>query len=112
MAIIVSPCCEFSAEFDACASSLCWLALRLHRRRALGLRDGADQIDREMSDDGHVSRAMALAQAGLVLGEDGVEHPAQLVLDAPLATHGLAGMPRRERRRGDVIAGLAAAAVG
>ena len=36
---------------------------------------GRSTYDREMSDDSHVSRAVALAQAGLVLGEDDVEHP-------------------------------------
>jgi hypothetical protein len=65
-----------------------------------------------VSDDGHVSRAVAIAQAGLVLGEDDVENPMQLVLYAPMAAHGLARPLRREPCRGDVIAGLETTAVG
>ncbi len=65
-----------------------------------------------MPDDRHVLRAVALAQAGLVLGEDDIEDPMELVLDRPVAAHGLGRLLCRQRRGRDVIAGLEASAVG
>jgi len=59
--------------------------LGLHGGRTLGLWGGSDEIDRERPDDGHVFRAVALSQAGLIVGEDDIEHPVQLVLYAPMA---------------------------
>ena len=70
-----------------------------------------DEIDGEMPDNGHVFRAVAFAQAGLVV--DGhVQHPMELVLDAPMAAHRLGRLFGGEGGRGDVIARLEAAALG
>ena len=65
-----------------------------------------------MSDDSHVFRAVAFSQAGLVFVEDDVEHPVQAVFDAPVAAHGRGRRSAVSGGRGDVIAGLEAAAVG
>src|ERR1700689_407205 len=73
---------------------------------------GADQVDGEVSDDGHVFCAMAFAQTRLVFGEDDVQHPMQLVLYAPMAAHRAGRLLRRKLGRGDGIAGLETAAVG
>src|SRR5208283_5303588 len=78
---------------------------------AFGFLRGSDLIDGEMADDRHVGCAVALAQPGLVLVEDDVEHPVQLVFDPPMAADGCGGGLGRERRRGDIIAGLETAAI-
>ena len=48
---------------------------------------GAHEIDREVSDDGHVGRAVAFAQAGHVFAEVNVQHPVQLVVSRPEGFH-------------------------
>src|SRR5487761_1396518 len=50
---------------------------------------GADEIDCEVSDDGHVSSAVASPQTGLILIEGDVEDPVQTVLDGPVTANGL-----------------------
>src|ERR1700691_6340589 len=67
---------------------------------------GADQVDGEVSDDGHVFCAMAFAQTRLVFGEDDVQHPVHLVLYAPMAAPRAGPLLTRKLGRGDVIAGL------
>src|SRR3546814_8746066 len=64
-----------------------------------------------MPDDGHVPGAMALAEAGLVFLEDGVEDPVEAVFDAPVSAHGACGVFGGEACGGDVVAGVEAAAV-
>ncbi len=49
----------------------------------------ANEVDGEVSDGGHVSGAVAFTEAGQVLPEGDVEHPVELVLDAPVSAHGL-----------------------
>jgi hypothetical protein len=44
---------------------------------------GANEIDGEVPDDGHIFRAVAFAQTGLVFVEDNVKNPVQLVFDGP-----------------------------
>ena len=50
---------------------------------------GADEIDCEVSDDGHISSAVASPQTGLILTEGDVEDPVQTVLDGPVTANGL-----------------------
>ena len=68
------PSCEFSSGLDG---SL--------------VGGGADEVEGEMPDGGHVSGAVALAQAGEVFGEGDVEHPVEAVLDCPVFADGLQG---------------------
>ena len=63
---------------------------------------GANEIDGEVSNDGHVGGAVAFAQAGEVLVEGYVERPMQIVFDRPMATHRGGEIGCRERARGDV----------
>jgi len=49
-----------------------------------------------MPDDGHVFGAVAFSETGLVVAEDDIEHPVQLVFDAPVASDGLGGGLGRE----------------
>ena len=49
--------------------------------RVLG---GADKVEGEVADDGHVLGAEALSQSGLVVVEGDIEHLVQAVLDAPV----------------------------
>ena len=57
-----------------------------------------------MSDDGHVSGAVALSQAGKVLAEGDVEDPVKRVLDAPVGADGFAELFGGERPGGNVKA--------
>ena len=51
--------------------------------------DGTDEIDGEVSDDGHVFCAVAGSQARLVFTEGDIQYPMQAVLNGPMAAHGL-----------------------
>jgi hypothetical protein len=42
------------------------------------------EVEGEVADDGHIGRAVAIAQARLVLVEVDVEHPVEPILDAPM----------------------------
>src|SRR4051812_35513008 len=64
-----------------------------------------------MAHDGHVVRAVALAQARLVVGKHHVEHPMQAGLNAPVPAHAVRGARGGERRGRDVGAGLEPAAI-
>ena len=57
-----------------------------------------------MSDDGHVSGAVALAQPGEILLEGHVEEPVQGVFDGPVAAHGLGEALGDQEGRADVEA--------
>ena len=48
-------------------------------------RRGSDEIDCDVTYDGHVVGAVSPAQAGPIVGENDIEHPLQAVLDGPLA---------------------------
>ena len=63
-----------------------------------------------MSDDGHVVGAMAGPQAGQVLLELDVEHPVELVFDAPVAAHDGVEALGREGLAEQIVAGLGAGA--
>ena len=71
-------------------------------------RGGADEVEGEVADGGHVPGAMALAEAGLVVGEGDVEHPVQAVLDRPVPADRGGGVGRGEGAGGDEVAGLGA----
>lgn len=73
--------------------------------------DGADEIEGEVSDHSHVSCAMSLLQAGLVVREGDIEDPVEAVLDGPMAAHGRRGALGWECDRRDVVAGFESAAV-
>ena len=62
------------------------------------------QVDGEVSDDGHVFRAMAGPQAGLIFVELDIEHPMELVFDPPVAAHGASESLGVERGGGDIEA--------
>src|SRR3954454_7448549 len=59
-----------------------------------------------MAHDGHVVRAVALAQARLVVGKHHIEHPMQAVLNEPVPAHAVRGARGGERRGRDVVAVL------
>ena len=73
---------------------------------------GSDEVDGEVSDDGHVFCAMTFAQARLVVFEDDVQHPMKPVFDSPVTAHGVGGLLGGEASGRDIISGLLAAAVG
>src|SRR3954471_6244894 len=66
-------------------------------------RAGAEDVVGKPSDDGKVLRSVVLAGAGVVLVEDHVEGPMELVFDAPVGPHDL-GKPawRDDPRQGHV----------
>ena len=69
--VIEAPSCELTTVFEGSGG--------------LGL---AQEVEREMFDDGHVFRPMPGPQAGEVVPEDDIEGSVQLVLDAPMGAHG------------------------
>jgi hypothetical protein len=46
------------------------------------------QVEGEMADNGHVSGAVAGAEARLIFIEGHIEDPVQVVFDSPVASHG------------------------
>src|SRR5689334_836367 len=66
---------------------------------------GAEEVDGEMADGGHVAGAVAAAQAGFVLPEDDVETPVQ-AFDPPMTPDRLGAALRGQSRGRDVIAAL------
>ena len=72
---------------------------------------GADEIDGEVSDDGHVLCAMALSQPRLIVLEDNVEGPVEGVFDEPMAAHGLCRCWCVKFGRRDEVAGIETAAI-
>src|SRR3984893_1251843 len=66
----------------------------------------AHQIEREVAYHRHVLGAMAGAKAGLVLIEGHIKGPMQVVLDGPVASHGIGESCGRERARRDVGSAL------
>ena len=69
--VIEVPACELAAVFEGSGG--------------LGL---AQEVEREVFDDGHVFRPIPGPQASEVVTEDDVEGPVQLVLDALMGAHG------------------------
>jgi hypothetical protein len=67
---------------------------------------GADEVEGEVADDGHVPGSVSLSEAGLVVAEDDVEHPMGAVLDPPMPADGLGGGGGGEAGGGDVVAGF------
>jgi hypothetical protein len=68
------PACTFAPELDG-----------------FFVDGGSDQIDGEVTDDGHVYGAVSLSQPRLILAESDVEYPVQAVFDRPVAAHGFGG---------------------
>ena len=68
--VIEAPTCELAAVFEGSGG--------------LGL---AQEVEREVFDDGHVFRPMPGPQAGKVVPEDDVEGPVQLVVSRPEELH-------------------------
>ena len=87
--VVWGPSCEFSAELDG-----------------FFVGCGADEVEGEVSDDGHVFGAVSFSEAGLVVAEDDVEDPVEAVFDAPVPTNRLSGLGRGEVGRGDIVSGL------
>src|SRR5690606_40084443 len=77
-------------------------------RRALG---PLEQVQGEVADHGEVLRSVARAHAAVVLAEGDVEHPVQLVLNAPMRAGRGEGLARRQAPRADetsrLLGGLA-----
>lgn len=48
---------------------------------------GFEAVDGHPFDQGHIPRAEAAADVGVIVAEDHVEHPVQRVLDAPVTAH-------------------------
>jgi hypothetical protein len=71
-----------------------------------GVFCGSDEVQGEVTDNGHVLCPEALSQTGLVVAEDDVQHPVQATFDSPVATHRLGGSFGVEAGRGDIAAGL------
>src|SRR4029077_4659066 len=72
----------------------------------------ADEVEGEVAGDRHVSGTVSGAQAGLILVEGHVEGPVQVVLDGPVASHGLGEGLGGEVARADVAAPLGLDLVG
>lgn len=49
-----------------------------------------DEVESEVAHDGHVVRAVAFSEAGLILVEDDVEGPVESIFDQPVAAHRMA----------------------
>ena len=77
--VVVVPACGFDFGFDGAAGFA-------------GV--GFEKIERPAAQCGEVLGGVAGAGAALVFAEDHVEHPVELVFDAPVAAHG-AGEPGR-----------------
>ncbi len=88
------PCGSFSAQLDGSF-----------------VVDGADEIDGEVSDDGHFFSAVALSHARLVVVEDDVKRPVQRVFDGPMAADNGGSAICGERCGRDEVAGVEAAAI-
>lgn len=67
------------------------LSLRCEHHRRSPLWFGADEIAGERVTAA-MFRAMALVQTGSALGENDIEHPMQMVFDAPKAAHGITAL--------------------
>src|SRR5690606_6906339 len=92
--VVFIPSCSFSTQLDG---SL--------------VLDGADEIDGEVSDDGHVLCAMALSQPRLIVLEDDVEGPMEGVFNEPVAAHRLCRRLGIASGRRDEVAGIETAAI-
>jgi hypothetical protein len=66
-------------------------------------------IECELAQGGEVRGAVVAADAGAVLVETDIEHPVQVVLDAPVSPHGGGELPRIEPSRGQIVAACKAA---
>src|SRR5665811_1403655 len=72
------------------------------------IRDRLDlgEIESELAQQGQVLGTMILAVSGLIFVHDHVEHPMELVLDAPMAAHDVIEAFRREGLAEEIAAGL------
>jgi len=68
----------------------------------------SDEIEGEVSHDGHVVSAVPYPEAREILFEGDVEDPMDTVLDAPMARHRVGESLGRKRARGDVVTPLEA----
>jgi hypothetical protein len=64
--------------------------------------DLAEQIQSEVEHDSHVLGAVTGSDAGLILVKAHIEDPVKVVLNGPVASHGLGEGFGREGTRGDV----------
>src|SRR5215203_6703502 len=71
------------------------------------VRVGVEDVEGEASDDGKVFGGVILAGAGVVLVEDDVEGPVQVVLDRPMRPDGVEELARAHWSREQEIAGRA-----
>jgi hypothetical protein len=71
--VVVIPACGFDSAFD----------------RAFGFAGvGFEEVERPASQGGGIFSGVTGAGAALVFPEDDIEHPVELVFDAPVVAHG------------------------
>src|SRR6201993_2162018 len=73
---------------------------------AKGTWSRLQDVDGELSDDGEVFGSVILAAAAGIFGEQDIENPVQVVLDAPMGAHDLEQLFGREPARGQEVADL------
>jgi hypothetical protein len=68
------------------------------------VRADLKRVDGELAQDGEIFRGMIQAAAVFVFGEDNIEDPMQIVLDAPMAAHDLEQLGGGELSRQQEVA--------